>query len=362
MKKIYSLPLLLLGVLGFSSCSDDTDNPYASESTIAVVKSDLTFDAVADSGSVVFTSTGNVTVTTSASWCKATLSGDSVIVTVAQNNSKNGRAASVTLHNGTDSLNLAVLQQGVVTKMEKSTVSLDTDEATSLSYGFSCSLNLAVASCPDWVSARINGDSLYVDVEANNTGHLRSGYIVYKSDAYVDSIRVFQADFDRDIAGKYNICYQRGSDDPTEVTLRNKALSKTSLYVLNTLSLPLTYDGGTITVQAGSYMGTNSNNGTTTYVYLAFGMAGNYWTGYTNTTSTVSADLNYNDVDGTYAEFKGNISGMEFLSFIFRRYSAQSISESNDLGSAVYTMYHPVIKRAPATTASAGVPDYITRK
>lgn len=362
MKKIYSLSLLLFGMLAFSSCSDDNDNPYATETSITIVKSDLTFDAAASEGSVVYTSTGNIVATTSASWCKAEMKGDSVVVSVAQNNSRNGRAASVTLHNGADSVSLAVLQQGVVTEMETTSVSLSDDNAKSLRYGFDCSIDLEVTSCPDWATARIENDSLYIDIAENTTGHLRRGYIVYASESYVDSIPVFQADFDKDIAGKYTICYQKSEDDPSEKTMRNKTLTKTSLYVLSTLSLPLTYDSenGALKVQTGSYIGTSTKSGATYYVYLAFGM-GSYWTSYYSEYS-VSAELNYNDVDGTYAEFKGYVAGYEFTNFLFRRFTEQSFSEDADAGSNVYTMYHPMIKRAPTTTTSTGVSDYITRK
>lgn len=364
MKKIYSLSLLLLGVLGFSSCSDDTENPYASESSIKVVKNDLTFDAAASEGTAVYTSTGTVTATSSASWCKAVVSGDTVKVTVAQNNSKNGRAATVTLHQGADSLNLAVLQQGILTKIEKSTVSLSKDDATSVRYGFTSTLAMSVISYPDWLTANIANDSLYVDVTANTTGHLRSGYIVYGSADYTDSIKVYQADFDKDIAGNYTICYERSLSDPTQVSMRNKALTKNSLYVVATLSLPITYDSenGTLTVKSGSYLGTYlPKGGSDTYqVYLAYGMGSDYWSGY-NADYEISAELTYDDVNGTCAQFKGFVGSYEFTAFLFRCFSGKNFSSDSDMSTNAYNMVHPMIKRAPVNATAPAISSYIRR-
>lgn len=361
MKKIYSLSLLLLGVLGFSSCSDDTENPYASESSIKVVKNNLSFDAAASEGFVIYTSNGNVTATTSASWCKAVVSGDTVKVTVAQNNTKNGRGAMVTLHQGTDTLNLPVLQQGILTKIEKSTVSLANDDAASLRYGFSSTVDLSVISYPDWATANIANDSLYVDVTANTTGHLRSGYIVYGSESYVDSIKVYQADFDKDIAGQYTLYYETSLTDPTQKSLRRKTLSETSLYINATLSLPISYDGenGTLTVTSGSYLGTNVLESTTYQVYLCYGM-GDYWSAY-NTDIKISAELTYDDVEGTCAQFKGVVGQYDFGSFMFRRFTTKDFTQDNDASSSVYNLTHPMLKRNPTTAAASAISSYIRR-
>ncbi len=363
MKKIYSLSLLLLGLLVLGSCSDDNDNPYAGGSSITVVKSDLNFDAAASEGSIVYASAGTVTATVSASWCKAVVDGDSVKVTVTQNNTRNGRAASVTLHQGTDSLTLAVLQQGVVINAEKTCVSLDNDEAASLRYSFVGNIDVSVLSCPDWATASIANDSLYVDVTANATGHLRNGYIVYGSGSYTDSIRVFQADFDKDIAGTYTIYYEKSEDDPTQIAMRNKELTSTSLYVLRTLSLPITYDSENcaLVVTSGSYLGTNISSNTTYQVYLAFGLPDGYWTGYYSG-QEISAELTYNDVDGTCAEFKGSVSDYEFVSLLFRRFTSKNFSEDYDAGTNVYRMIRPVIKRAPVEAATQTIPAYIARR
>ncbi len=362
MKKIYSLSLLLLGVLGFSACSDDTANPYAAESSIKVVKNWMDLTAAADEGAFIYDSTtGAVTATTSASWCKAVVSGDTIKVSVTQNNSKSGRGATVTLHRGADSLNLPVLQPGILTKAEKSTVSLSNDDAASLRYGFSCTVPLTVISCPDWAVASIANDSLSVDITANTTGHLRSGYIVYGSETYVDSIKVYQADFDKDIAGNYTLNYETSLTDPTQKRMRNKALTKNSLYINATLSLPITYDSenGALVVKSGSYLGTNVLEGTTYQVYLAFGM-GDYWSGYSKDYE-ISAELTYDDVEGTCAQFKGVVGQYEFGSLMFRRFKDKDFSQASDGSSSVYNLTHPVIKRAPTTAATSTISSYIRR-
>lgn len=352
--------LLGLGVMGFASCSDDTENPYATASSINIVSSSLNFDATASQGGIHYTAGGPVTVTTSNDWCKAELSGDSITVTVDQNVGKSGRAASVTLRSGADSVSLAVVQNGVVTQLEVKTVSRSNDEAASESYAFKSNLDLSVVSTPDWVSASISNDSLHVTFTENATGHLRSGYISYGSGDFLDSVKVYQADFDKDIAGNYNVTYYRNETATTTTTLRNKALSASGLKISNMLTLPMAYDAanGTFSVSTGSYVGTNVYLGTSYYVYMIFGRPEGYWFAY-NTGYDMTGVLEYSEAEGTKINFDYMVSGVEINKLIFRRFYDKSLAEGNDSGTAYATWVYPTISRA--STSEAKPSPYIVR-
>ncbi len=342
MKKIYSLLFLALGLAGFTACSDDTDNPYAHESSVSIVSSKTAFTAVGGSGSIHYTAAGNVSVSSSQAWCTAQLSGDSIILAVAQNENISGRAANVTLRCGSDSVKVAVVQNGVVTEVEKSTIGFADDNARTERYGLKCDLPLTLVSVPEWLTASLANDSLYLNVTENTTGHLRSGYVVYQSGNFKDSLRVCQADFDKDIAGKYNICYYRDAEKTKSDKLSKRDLTATGLTVNPNLTLPVSYDPSTcsLTVSTGSYLGTYKSN----EVYLAFGLPNDYWTGY-NTGIDLTCAFEYNDVDGTFLKFSGTVEGMDVISFMLRNFKAKNFTQDNDNSTNSYVWYAPELRR-----------------
>ena len=50
MKKIYYLMLLLVAAVSFTSCNDDTDNPYERTSQLQVLRSSVLFDSKGGTG------------------------------------------------------------------------------------------------------------------------------------------------------------------------------------------------------------------------------------------------------------------------------------------------------------------------
>lgn len=345
MKKIYNVAYLALGALAFIACSDDTDNPYAHENTITIQRSNLDFTAREGNGSVVFSSTaGNVTVKSNASWCTPTVSGDSVAVGVTQNNTLNGRSTTIVLYNGTDTLALAVTQRGVIAQFDESGIAVQTDETYSAKYAITRNIDLVVQRTPAWVDAVFDGDTLSVDVEANNTGIFRSGYVVYGSGDFVDSIKVFQADFDKDIAGSYKLYYETASG-----TLRhyNATVNSTGIKLNTSLTIPSTFDPatGTFSIESGSYVGRYKDKSETSYIYLSFGFGSNMWSSY-YTGFNVTAPLTYDVTEGIVARFSGSVTGYEVESLILRCYSAQKMSEDTDQGTTLFTLIHPYLQRS----------------
>lgn len=349
MKKIFSLLLVAIGFSSFIACSDDNENPYAHVNTITVEKANLDFSARSGEGSVVFKSTeGSVSVTTSTDWCTAHVVGDSIVVNVEQNGTLNGRSAMLVLRNGVDTLSLPVTQRGVVAQfVDMKTISIQTDDVFTGKYAMTTNVDMSIAKTPDWVEASFSGDTLCVTTTENNTGVFRSGYIVYKSEPFVDSIRVFQADFDKDIAGDYKLFYENANGVERST---NVSVTASNIKFSSSWNMPFTYDAdnGLFKVYSGCYIGKSSSS----FIYLAFGIAGNLWTGYTNTVY-VTAPLEYDSVNGIVARFTGEEQGFDFESFMLRRFSANQMSENNDEGKNVLTFYHPYLQRSVDNQAKA---------
>lgn len=340
MKKYINVAFLALGAFAIAACSDDTDNPYAHENTITIQRSNLDFAAKEGKGAVVFSSTaGNVSVKSNAAWCTTTMVGDSVVVGVTQNNTLNGRSTTIVLDNGTDTLALAVTQRGVIAQFAEKGIAVKTDDAFSGKYAITRNIDLSVRSAPDWVNAVFDGDTLSVDVEANNTGVFRSGYVVYGSADFVDSIKVFQADFNKDIAGSYKLYYENAKGT---LEYANATVNASGIKIYGSFTIPFTYDPamGTLSIQSGSYVGKLQSS----YIYLSFGLDNDLWSSY-STNFSIVAPLTYNEADGVIAKFNGSVSGYEVESLILRSYSAQQMSQETDQGTTLMKLTHPYLQR-----------------
>lgn len=356
MKKIFGYIIAAFACVATVGCNDDIDNPYASVNSISIVDSHVAFSAPADKGSVKFSCAGNVSVTSNRDWCKAIVDGDSVIVTVTNNESLDGRAANVTLRNGADTVQVAVVQNGIKINLGTQCAGFDNDYQQSMFFSLTSDLPISITSTPDWVSAQISDSLLHVEVTENTTGHLRTGYIHYGVGEFQDSLRVFQADFDTDIAGSYTFYYL--NEDLKADSLKRKTLSKTGLSLKNkgNVCIPMTYDpdNGAMVITTGTFAGTDNDYS----LYTIFMLGEELWTGY-NAGAKISIPFEYNDKDGTVLRIKGYVSG-ESVSAISLRHFSGSFDQSSDVGTVYKTYNNPVIKRAPESTASQ-VSSYVLR-
>lgn len=354
MKKFFNMMFVACGLLAFTACDDDVENPYASQTSIVVVSANLDFSPSESEGTIHFTSTGGtVTATSPVSWCKPRVSGDSVIVSVEQNNGAAGRSTVVVLQSGSESMQVALTQRGIVLDTESDIIS-GRDAGGRFVTGVTSNLDVEFVSAPDWVTATVTNDSVVVEMTENTTGHLRSGAVWLKSGDVLDSVRIVQADFDTDIAGSYNLYYRptlTGELTFLPVTLTEDALEVTAF----NLSVPMTFDMETMqmTLQSGTYIGRSGSN----YLYLVFGAdEGLYWTQYF-TTFQMSASFAYDDAEGTRAVFGGELDyGDNFVpgnmdTFFFWQFSTDEMSTETDLG-ALLTFYFPYLQREPSAPTS----------
>lgn len=202
--KRHVLHILFLSALltGFSACSSDSDNPYAHESELRVVHSEVLFPGGSATGYIVVEAPATVTATTESPWVTPIVKGDTVFVTVTANEQYSGRSAVLTLQSGVDAVNVIVQQAGLDFVAKTDSAVIVGDEVNERRYYLHASANVSLSSSDDWISGTLDGDSLILIVEPNTTGHLRTGYLKYTCGPAADSIMVTQASFD-DLMGKY---------------------------------------------------------------------------------------------------------------------------------------------------------------
>lgn len=329
MKKFLNILLVSLTIIAFSSCKDDVDNPYSAKSNISVIESNVAFQAKASKGYVKIKTDGPITATVASKWCKAIVSGDSVAVTADENDDLNGRSSLLTIKSGNDSVNVTIQQSGLIFQLSAGSSLAVGDDNSISQYYMKHNVDVNIMSAPDWAKIETTTDSLKINVAANNTGHLRIGYVKYKAGTYVDSIKVTQCDFDKDLAGNYYLGY---TDDKGKLGVFQAVLDQNSITIPD-LNFKLTsaYDAtsNSLSVKCGQYIGALSPY----YVYLIFrDTAGKYKTSYSNTTSASIANFHYDDNNGTLAYFGGNFGNYQIGSFLFEAFSSNSFTADADLG------------------------------
>lgn len=356
MKKFFNILFAVCGLVALSSCDDEVENPYSAGSTISVVSAQMSFSPQASHGSIKFTSVGGtVTVTTPVAWCRPVIDGDSVLVDVDENNSFSSRSTVVVLHNGTDSVQVALIQRGIALSASSDRITSG-DAASRKSVLLASNFGVELVSAPDWVNATLASDSLIVDFTENTTGHVRTGYVKFKSGVSTDSVQIVQADFATDIAGNYRLYYNVTVDSTSSIDYFEAELTATTLIIPDfNLSIPVEFDDESkqLVIASGSYVGDYGNKS----LFLPFGVESEQlWTQYL-TIYTMAASFTYDDVNGTTAPFQGsimNLQGLEppaFDCFILRQFSSKEMSEETDEGDML-RLYYPYLRREPAGAAA----------
>lgn len=368
MKKIAYFLGVALSVVALASCSDDTDNPYAHTATLSVVSSNVVFNSPASSGTVEVSSQTAITAKVSAPWAAASVSGSTVTVTVEQNPDVEGRAALLTIYNADDSVQVSVQQLGMVARLASTTLGLN-DNASTHYISFEHSSAVDISSDADWFTATMTGDSLAIDVKANNTGHMRSDWVHVKTGDYADSVYVVQAELKKDILGTMYLggTFTSGSNKgKTGLALAGKLMqSKDSLYFYDAednWKIPMTWDDNTKTLSlaGGSLLGKYSSY----YIFTAlYSSTTDYFTWSSDVSVTGSLEYGSIGEDGvTLCAFADNGSWGEYGpvdQLWLYAFSAATPSSSTRVGTLMALAY-PFLARydsdnAPAATAAKGL-------
>lgn len=152
MKKIPIIFSALLTVFMVSSCKDDEINPYSLGKTISVVSQSVIFDAPAATGTVVVASDGgSITASADAPWATVSVSGNTVNVSVTENDNINGRSSLLTIKNGSDSVNVTIQQRGFVFRLDAGSITAD-DDAQEKSFGLIHNTDVSIKTSVDWLT------------------------------------------------------------------------------------------------------------------------------------------------------------------------------------------------------------------
>lgn len=205
MNRITSLISVIMAVCAvlttFTACHDD-DNGVTADETLTIVRSNLVFEPQAATGSVEVLAEGPVVAELNSNWCTASVSHNVVTVSVAANDSYEGRTALLTIRADGASVRVPVQQRGVAL----GTLSVEADHIGNaggrLAYFLHTDLPFTLTTEDEWLHPRLEGDSLVIDVDRNASRFLRRGVVDYECNGIGGHIDITQYDLSL-ILGEY---------------------------------------------------------------------------------------------------------------------------------------------------------------
>lgn len=217
MKKLISIISIFVCTFAVFSCSDDDmGNPYAKESQVTIDSMDVVFQAAPAEGTIsVSIPNGIYKVETTAGWCTATYSGNTIYVTVEQNAEKSSRVCRVRIYASEDDFKEVTVQQmGLIFQVEGLSGDVNSDDnANRFAFKYRSNSETTIETVGDFFTAELTEDSLIVTLTENTTGRIRVGVINYVVGGQPGSIKVWQYDYDKDVLGDYTLHYNSGTMD-----------------------------------------------------------------------------------------------------------------------------------------------------
>lgn len=308
---------------------------------------------------------GSVTVKSLSDWVKASVNAksDSIKVEVASNDYDVARQGKILVTSGVLEDTLFVNQAAMKFSLATNVASILSNAAGSKTVTVSHSKPVTVESKADWITASITGNVIKVSVAANATKR-RVGEVAVKSGKAEKTLYVSQLDFADQFSGTYDFLFYNVDEEgwyyfPADVT--DKGISIKPFRDFGAYTIPLTVNKTAKTVKtanSGTYLGEWSNEGTTYYLYLAwgnfFGESKKIWSTATVTnaasTGTVYADkLKSGDVV-TIIDWAGtwtyNKVTHQIDTWLFQAMGAKAFTTANNLGSLLslckpYLMSNP---------------------
>ena len=308
---------------------------------------------------------GSVTVKSLSDWVKASINAksDSIKVEVASNDYDVARQGKILVTSGVLEDTLFVNQAAMKFSLSTNVASILSNAAGSKTVTVSHSKPVTVESKADWITASITGNVIKVSVAANATKR-RVGEVAVKSGKAEKTLYVSQLDFADQFSGTYDFLFYDVDEEgwyyfPADVT--DKGISIKPFRDFGAYTIPLTVNKTAKTVKtanSGTYLGEWSQEGTTYYLYLAwgnyFGESKKIWSTATVTnaasTGTVYAEkLKSGDVV-TIIDWAGtwtyNNVTHQIDTWLFKAMGAKAFTTANHLGSLLalckpYLMSNP---------------------
>lgn len=295
---------------------------------------------------------GSVTVKSLSDWVKASVNAksDSIKVEVASNDYDVARQGKILVTSGVLEDTLFVNQAAMKFSLATNVANILSNAAGSKTVTVSHSKPVTVESKADWITASITGNVIKVSVAANATKR-RVGEVAVKSGKAEKTLYVSQLDFADQFSGTYDFLFYDVDEEgwyyfPADVT--DKGISIKPFRDFGAYTIPLTVNKTAKTVKtanSGTYLGEWSQEGTTYYLYLAwgnyFGESKKIWSTATVTnaasTGTVYAEkLKSGDVV-TIIDWAGtwtyNKVTHQIDTWLFKAMGAKAFTTANHLGS-----------------------------
>lgn len=198
MKKLYSLFLLLMGLLCLTSCGDD-DYTYTAPETLNVTKADLYFTSSGGTGIIEIKSNNGLQATSSVDWCTVNVSGGVIAAKVAENTSIESRAGTITVSDGVLTSLVAVYQEGLACTIDTSTLKIVNDNGVNSSYitiDSSSSYAINIPSyATSWLSCIDEAGKVTFNLTANETEVPRAANVIITSGERKVTLTIAQYEF-----------------------------------------------------------------------------------------------------------------------------------------------------------------------
>lgn len=326
--KIFSLLIIVTALVACGD--DDIENPYAGvENPITVTEVNRTFDVLGETKGIGVNKQIQSAYSTE-SWATVSVSANYANVTVTENTGLYNRHANIVIKAAAnDSTVVTITQKGIVFDVTGETSFTVDNSSQKLTTEATANTTVNVKSQPSWISTTVADDgTITLNVQANNTGDFRKGYIVLAAGASEKTLSVLQGEAS-DLTGTY---YYAGYD-----------YSSGDLYYL---MAQLTYENDSITVsypdygwsytcelQDGMYFDLPSMTEIGTYKEQYVGIV--LYSGNVQTTSSKRSfrcQFDYNESEGTIiGEFvdNGSWDGYTVSGITFGLFKASPISSSN---------------------------------
>ena len=312
----------------------------------------------------------SVTVKSLSDWVKASVNAksDSIKVEVASNDYAVARQGKILVTSGVLEDTLFVNQAAMKFSLSTNVASILSNAAGSKTVTVSHSRPVTVESKADWITASITGNVIKVSVAANATKR-RVGEVAVKSGKLEKTLYVSQLDFADQFSGTYDFLFYDPDQEgwyyfPADVT--DKGISIKPFKNFGAYTIPLTVNKTARTVKtanSGTYLGEWSTEGTTLYLYLAWGncFGGDHWIWSTAAvtdaapTGTVYAKKQKSGDVVTIIDWAGtwtnNNVTHQIDTWLFQAMRAKAFTTANNLGSLLFLSKPYLISNPEGTTA-----------
>ncbi|GEM_PF-4538575 len=182
MKLKYTLAIcwVVVSLLLLSGC-DESGTEYEG-SSIQVVSAEVTFQPTGGIGTIVIEAASQVSAVSNKEWCVASVSGNTVAVTVGKNDEITGRTAALTIRSGADEVIVPVTQLGTVLWLDGldfTTGIIDLSvKGGSVTGTVKINTDYEVKIEEDWLTWTVDGDEFTLSATSSNFQN-RQGVITF---------------------------------------------------------------------------------------------------------------------------------------------------------------------------------------